>query len=143
MSKQLEEELRASFCKFRGNVSQIISKIEVPVFARSVDLVEFDKETKELSAFEFKINDWKRALNQLNKVESCFDYLILCIPLPKTKTCMTRIENACNETGIGLFYWDRMDDVFIHACTERRTSGIWDYQKSHIIDYLLEEGDRE
>lgn len=140
MSKQLEDELRDSFCKFRRIAFNTISKIEVPVFARSVDLVEFNKDTNELTAIEFKINDWKRALNQLHKVESCFDYLILCIPSPKTKKCMDRIEKACNEGGVGLFYWSKAENLFMHACVERKTSGIWDLQKSHIIDYLSDGG---
>ncbi len=145
MSKQLEEALRDSFCKYKyeNGMDWITATKEVPVFARSVDLVELNNKTSELTAIEFKIKDWKRALNQLNSVVSCFDYLVLCVPLPKTQKCMNRIENACNEFGVGLYYWDAENSILLQACTEKKNSGIWELQKRHIINYIRGEDTKD
>lgn len=135
MSEQLEEILRDSFCEYRRGTTNIIAIKEVPVFTRSVDLVEYNKKTDELTAIEFKISDWKRALNQLKKVDTCFDYLVLCVPRPKTGKCREKIEIECAARGVGLYYW--FNNSFCHVCVEKNTREIWNIQKHHIIEYLL------
>ncbi len=136
MNKQKEDLLRDCFCDFRKDKQGVIACKEVPVFARSVDLVEYKVSTGELTAIEFKINDWKRALAQLKNIEICFDYLVLCIPKPKTLKCVETITKSCAQEGIGLFLWDNNDNTFLHKCIEKPRREIWDIQKKHIIDYL-------
>ena len=137
MSEFIEEELRDSFCAYRERLQQgIVACKEVPVFTRSVDLVEYNIITQKITAIEFKINDWKRALNQLKNVEICFDYLVLCIPKPKTPKCTINIIDVCNSLGIGLYFWDKESNSFFHECIEKKSSEIWNIQKKHIIDYV-------
>ena len=99
MNNQLEETLRDNFYIFRRNEKRNILQIEVPVFSRSVDMVEYDSLNNTLTAIEFKISDWKRAISQLKNVEICFDYLVLCIPKPKTQKSM-ETPGACSACSI-------------------------------------------
>lgn len=130
----LEEVLRESFCKYKSSAKNTKLYIEVPVFSRSVDLVELADE--ELYAIEFKIRDWKRALSQLKNVESCFDYLVLCIPKPKTEKCRRNIIMTCESLGIGLYFWDQQNDQFVHECQEKCVRDIWQIQKRQTLSYL-------
>lgn len=136
MTKNIEAILSEKFFQFRKKTCNIQLVKEVPVYSRSVDMVEYDAETGNLTAVEFKIHDWKRAIQQLISVAACFDYLVLCIPKPKTEQCSKNIENTCISLGIGLFYWDAFDDTFIHVCLEQQTSQIWKVQKEQIIHYV-------
>lgn len=130
----LEERLRKSFCKYKNGNKNVKLYIEVPVFARSVDLVELVD--GKLYAVEFKIKDWKRALSQLKSVESCFDYLVLCVPKPKTEKCCRHIKSTCEISGIGLYFWDQESDRFFHECQEKCVRDIWQIQKHQILSYL-------
>lgn len=74
-----EAELRSRFIKNIGNRDDIDVYIEVPVFCRSVDLVIQEKQNAEIFAIEFKLHDWKRAIQQAQSVGLCFDYVMLHI----------------------------------------------------------------
>ena len=74
-----EAELRSRFIKNIGNRDDIDVYIEVPVFCRSVDLVIQEKQNAEIFAIEFKLHDWKRAIQQAQSVGLCFDYLYICL----------------------------------------------------------------
>lgn len=74
-----EAELRSRFIKNIGNRDDIDVYIEVPVFCRSVDLVIQEKQNAEIFAIEFKLHDWKRAIQQAQSVGLCFDYLYITI----------------------------------------------------------------
>ena len=138
MTKNIEAILSEKFFQFRKKTCNVQLVREVPVYSRSVDMVEYDTEKECLTAVEFKIHDWKRAIQQLISVAACFDYLVLCIPKPKTEQCSKNIENTCVSLGIGLFYWDSADDTFSHVCLEQQTNQIWKVQKEQIIDYMNE-----
>lgn len=137
MTKNIEAELSEKFYQFRKKTSTAQLIKEVPVYSRSVDMVEYDAASKQLTAIEFKIHDWKRAINQLTSVAVCFDYLVLCIPKPKTERCSQTIENTCSTLGIGLFYWEPTNNSFVHVCKEQQTNQIWEVQKEQIIDYVI------
>lgn len=132
----IEEVFREEYCKFRQKHGKKYIYKEVPVFSRSVDLVEYDTHTNKITAIEFKIYDWKRAINQLVDVSSCFDYLVLCFPKPKTKNCLINIKTQCSNMGIGLITWDASNNSFISECKPRSIEIIWKAQKSSIIKYL-------
>ena len=140
MINQFEETLREKYCLFRQHDINIALFKEVPVYSRSVDLVEYNISTNELFAVEFKINNWRRALSQLNSVAMCFDYLVLCIPKPKTERCILTIKETCIQIGVGLYLWDNVADSFIHECNETTMHDIWGIQKQHIVEYLKSGG---
>ena len=138
MTEGLEEILRENYCSFRRSRGKKKIYIEVPVFSRSVDLVEFDSHSKKITAVEFKISDWKRAIRQLSDISICFDYLILCVPKPKTDKCIESIKNACLEKGMGLILWDQSDNSFMRICEPAAVTDIWKEPKRMILKYLKE-----
>lgn len=97
-----EAELRSRFIKNIGNRDDIDVYIEVPVFCRSVDLVIQEKQNAEIFAIEFKLHDWKRAIQQAQSVGLCFDYLYICLPKPKTNSSASKISDTCISNGVGL-----------------------------------------
>ena len=138
MIEGLEEILRDNYCSFRRSHGKKKIYIEVPVFSRSVDLVEFDSHSRKITAVEFKISDWKRAIRQLSDISICFDYLILCVPKPKTDKCIESIKNACLEKGMGLILWDQSDNSFMRICEPAEVTDIWKEPKRKILKYLKE-----
>lgn len=138
MTEGLEEILRENYCSFRRSRGKKKIYIEVPVFSRSVDLVEFDSHSRKITAVEFKISDWKRAIRQLSDISICFDYLILCVPKPKTDKCIESIKNACLEKGMGLILWDQSDNSFMRICEPAAVTDIWKEPKRKILKYLKE-----
>lgn len=142
MNNQQEEILRCKFCDEYSTTNDLRFYKEVPVFSRSVDLVQYNIVTDTITAIEFKIKDWKRAIQQLNNVEACFDYLVLCIPKPKTQKCINNIISVCYEKGIGLCCWESSSNVFSYECAPKKINEIWNVQRKRIISYLNEQEDQ-
>lgn len=138
MIEGAEEILREKYCSYRRARGKKKIYIEVPVFSRSVDLVELDGRSRKITAVEFKINDWKRAIKQLSEISLCFDYLVLCVPMPKTDKCLEKIKDTCVEKGLGLILWNQVDDSFVKICNPVEACNIWQEAKRQILKYLKE-----
>lgn len=134
-----EDLLRENYCQYRSKQGKRNLFKEIPVFSRSVDLVEYDTHLSKITAIEFKIKDWKRAINQLITVSPCFDYLVLCFPKPKTEKCLSSIKSKCSETGIGLITWESDNNVFTIECNPKEVDILWKVQKRQIISYIKEQ----
>ena len=135
----IEDLLRENYCQYRSKQGKRNLFKEIPVFSRSVDLVEYDTHLNKITAIEFKIKDWKRAINQLITVSPCFDYLVLCLPKPKTEKCLSNIKSKCSETGIGLITWESDNNVFTKECNPKEVDILWKVQKRQIINYIKEQ----
>jgi len=131
-----EIELRECFIKEFSTKSGLVFHKEVPVFCRSVDLVIQETETSFLTAIEFKIHDWKRAIIQVRSVEICFEYLFICLPKPKTLVSYNKIISACEANGIGLYFYDSMRNTFEKIREGIKATALWEAQKKQIISYL-------
>lgn len=132
----IEDILRENYCQYRSKQGKKNIFKEIPVFSRSVDLVEYDTRLGKITAIEFKIKDWKRAIDQLIKVSPCFDYLVLCMPKPKTEKCLRNIISTCSKTGIGLITWEADNNAFIYECSPKEVDNIWKVQKRQVINYM-------
>ena len=129
-----EEELRELFISsFLKN--EYLYK-EVPVFSRSVDLVHYDDTNNTITAIEFKMGNWKKAIQQALTVSMCFDYIAICIPEPKTKKCLKAIEEECLKHGVGIYLFNFKNLSFKHFCFESRVGNVWEKQKISVINYL-------
>lgn len=109
---------------------------EVPVFCRSVDLVEVNNTKKRLTAIEFKLNNWKKAILQVKDVSICFDSLYICLPRPKKKNSEKKILNECMINGVGLLFYDENQNKFEKVLEGNNNRIIWRKQKEIIIEYL-------
>lgn len=131
-----ETELRKRFIGALGTSQDILMYQEVPVFSRSVDLVLQDLTTSYITAVEFKMHDWKRAILQAQSVGLCFDFLWICLPKPKTQAgCRTIIE-TCEIKGVGLYLYDSGINAFEQVIDSPRITTVWETQKKRVINYL-------
>jgi len=101
-----------------------------------VDLVEKNKEENSITAIEFKLHDWKKAISQAKSVSVCFDYIYICIPRPKKKNNEMKIYYKCKEQGIGLLLYDECLDNFERVLEGKKAINIWNKQKEMISDNL-------
>lgn len=131
-----EAELRAYFIKSIGGRDDIGVHMEVPVFCRSVDLVIQKKQNAEIFAIEFKLHDWKRAIQQAQSVGLCFDYLYICLPKPKTNSSVNKISDACMTNGVGLIFYDIELKEFFKKVEAPRTIDVWEKERCRIVNYL-------
>lgn len=135
-SRFTEMELREHFIEIYDITNDLAIYKEVPVFSRSVDLVIHEKSTLLLTAIEFKLHNWKRAISQVQKVALCFDYLYICVPKPKTTISCDKIIADCKLSGIGLYFYDSIKDIFEKTIEGIKKGIIWEVQKKQIINYL-------
>ncbi len=129
-----EDELRNFYISYVSNSKELHK--EVPVFSRSVDLVQYDNDNDTLTAIEFKIDNWKKAIQQALDVSMCFDFLAICIPEPKTKKCLDLIEEECSKYGIGIYLYNDIESTFEHIVLEEKINDVWYKQRKTILDYI-------
>jgi hypothetical protein len=109
---------------------------EVPVFAKSVDLVKFDFDEQKITAIEFKKTNWKKAELQALGSALVFDFLEICIIKPSTEKCRTLIKDECTKQGIGLYFIDNETKEINHIVEPLSRNGIWEIQRIQMIEYL-------
>lgn len=109
---------------------------EVPVFCRSVDVVKYNCKTGTVTAIEFKLNDWKRAIGQALSVSICFDYLEICVPKPKMENTQNNIITKCEQTGIGLYFFDESQRAFNKIVEPLEVKEVWEMQRSSVVNYV-------
>jgi len=131
-----EAELRKRFIGSLGTSKDILIYQEVPVFSRSVDLVLQDLTTSYITAVEFKMHDWKRAILQAQNVDLCFDFLCICLPKPKTQAGCRTIMKTCEIKGVGLYLYDSEINAFEKVISSPRTTTVWETQKKRVVNYL-------
>lgn len=131
-----EAELRDYFINNIGNRDDIDIYVEVPVFCRSVDLVLQKKRNAEIFAIEFKLHNWKRAIQQAQSVGLCFDYLYICLPKPKTDFSANKISDVCITNGVGLIFYDTELREFFKKVEAPRTADVWERERCRIVNYL-------
>lgn len=130
-----EMELRNRYIN-KKRVNDVQLYTEVPVFSRSVDLVTLNVYEGSLSAIEFKLHDWKRAIQQVSTLSLCFDYLFICLPAPSCIKTVSKIKNACITNGIGLLLYNESLDLFELKCEAKKSDSIWIIQKNQVKKYL-------
>jgi hypothetical protein len=136
--KIFEEEQRNLFLSSIKNDNDRLY-CEVPVFCRSVDLVIHDTLRNTITAIEFKLSNWKKAVKQALSVAISFDYVEICVPLPRTDKGKSSILEYCDSLGIGVYFFNVDSYEFLHMLLPQKVVMIWEYQRISVINYLLEE----
>lgn len=134
-----EEEQRQCFIE-QWNDMSVELVCEVPVFCRSVDLVAYDKKSKQITSIEFKTLKWKKAVEQVLSTAIAFDYMEICIQKPKTEVAQQRILEYCDNLGVGVYFFDTKTRIFEHALMPQKIQKIWKIQKEQVIEFV-EKGD--
>ena len=135
--KITEEKMTYLFIKnFDRKGQQLIS--EVPVFAKSVDMVNYNRKENTITAIEFKQTKWKKAIEQVLALSIAFDFLEICIL--ETQKCKNTIIEECKNRGIGLYFIDTEKEKISHEVMPINKIDIWQLQKLEILSYISMRG---
>ncbi len=130
-----EEQQRDLFAQQHNERTESLY-FEVPVFSRSVDMVINNTSDCTITAVEFKIGDWKRALEQALCVAMCFDYLEICVVKPKRRSTSEFLISSCFEVGVGVYFFDPEQVTFEHSLYPQKLSKIWQVQRENVLKYI-------
>lgn len=107
---------------------------EISFFRRSIDLVVLDNNI--LKTIEFKLKDWKKAIQQIIDHQIVADYSYLC--MPKRNLSETMIEQL-KSNGIGLYFYDSQTkkiELIWNSKTTKRQSKFYRNQFISRLEQL-------
>lgn len=102
-----EQEMVIKFCKTLEKEGKTFA-VEVPFFSRSIDLVFTDNSGK-YHAVEFKLKNWKQAINQAKYYMLGAEFAFVCIP---KNTYNEQIEKEILKSNCGLILYDTEQEEF-------------------------------
>ncbi len=105
---------------------------EVGLFNRNIDMLLLSNQT--ISSIEFKINDWKKAIEQIDDYMLVSDYGYLCMPQRKISEKLTKI---LNEKGIGLLLYNHIDDNVTEEISPKISNKKIDYYQEQVINKII------
>jgi len=97
--------------------------LELPINACSCDMVIYDSD--EIHVIEFKLHNWKRAIQQANRHRMAVDYCWICIP----KISKTGLEYA-KTNHVGVYKWE--DGKLIVLLDAPKTQS-WEVERQRTI----------
>ena len=133
-----QEIVKDSYNRLRNSTS-LSSCCEVPMLGRSVDLVYI--EGTFLVSIEFKLKNWRKALEQAYDHKLGADYAYICMPQRKVSEAM------CSEfldAGVGLvFYKEEGEWPFECAIEAPKSDEVWSSAKLKASRYVLKYSNEE
>lgn len=109
---------------------------EVKIFTRSIDVVL--KNNDKLIAIEFKLNDYKKAFEQISDYQIVTDYSYLCIPKRKLSL---NISRRLEENGIGLFMYNSNNNTIEETIKPNKNNFQIEYYKNYLLNKLKQRKD--
>ncbi len=83
--------------------------LEVPYLSRCIDMVLVDRDDKIIS-IEFKLKNWKKAIEQAQDHKLGVDKAYICMPDNK-RECSEAMYNSLVNSGVGLFGYDPLNTI--------------------------------
>lgn len=102
-----EQEMVIKFCKTLEREWKIFA-VEVPLFHRSIDVVFTDNSWK-YYAIEFKLKNWKQAIEQAKDYMMWADFTFICIP---KNVFSSKVKEAFVEYWFGIIIFDEIKEEF-------------------------------
>ena len=94
-----EKQLLKPVAKFAQEQGFCLQEHELPFYEYRIDLYGFSAHHNSTVAFELKLNDWRRALEQALLYQLCSDYVYIAMP----ERSAGRVDMAeLKSQGIGL-----------------------------------------
>ncbi len=105
---------------------------EVPILGRSVDLAYLHG--GDVVTVEFKLNDWRRAVNQARDHLLGADYSYVCMPERRLSTVFI---DALKREGIGLLFY-RSDGAwpFEAIIDAHRSEATWEIAREEVSQFI-------
>lgn len=131
MELKFEEDLeKAAIPFFREK--RLLCSWRVPLYDRVIDLVAIDKEGN-LIGIEFKLRNWKRALEQVRTNLNAFDYGYVCLP---GGNYLNRLLKKAKQLGIGVMIYNEDIRTIKIILEAQRVDPQWmpnvEYIKNHV-----------
>jgi hypothetical protein len=89
---------------FKNNCKYKEIVLEVPYLSRCIDMVMVNHDN-EIYSIEFKLKNWRKAIEQAKDHKIGADYAYICIPKPPRGISQTLID-AVIDAGIGLMVFE-------------------------------------
>ena len=105
---------------------------QVPLHNRVVDFVMINQEGF-LVGIEFKLKDWKRALEQASLNSSSFDFVYVCLPGGKY---LDKLKKDAEELGVGVMVYDDSIDTIKIELEAKKIMRQWKPNIKYLRDYL-------
>jgi hypothetical protein len=105
--------------------------LEVPYMTRCIDMVLVDKQNQ-LISIEFKINNWRKALEQARDHSLGADWSYICLPKRKiTDNMLSEFENL----GIGLFFYSNIEEYPLELIIQpRENNNRWNIWRNSLME---------
>ena len=127
-----ERELVCLFVK-RKRGRGIIFVEEAALFTSQCDLLAYSRKTKAVTAYEFKLNDWRRAIAQAVRLGVAADFVYLCLARPRTREKESQIREEVRKLGIGLYVFDDGSKRFIELEKPRQSCEMIRGLKDQVV----------
>jgi hypothetical protein len=107
---------------------------EVPLLGRSADLAYILDGT--LTTVEFKLRDWRKAIQQVQDHLLGADYCYVCMPRRRVSDAM---RSELNRKGIGLlFFREDRQWPFEQVIEARRSEYTWEMARCWAVEYIYQ-----
>lgn len=106
---------------------------QVPLSNRLIDLAAID-DNDFLVCIEFKLNNWRKALEQASKNKNSFDYVYIC--LPNKKFSKSLLQEA-KKMGVGIIIYNAIERFLSIKLDAKKNQSQWIPNKNYIRNYIL------
>ena len=135
MAFQFERELEKAAIPFLDE-NFALYRWQVPLYNRVIDCAAIDKEDN-LVGIEFKLKNWKRALEQAQKNANAFDYIYVCLPNANN---VDKVIRAADESGIGvLIFHFGIEEVKVELPASK-IKRQWQPNVNYMREFLSQRG---
>lgn len=122
-----------SFLRLRKE-STIDACCEVPLLGRFIDLAYIKNNI--LTAIEFKLHDWKRAVRQSYDHRLGADFAYICMP---ERRVSEKMEEEIKAAGVGLiFYCEEGEWPFREIIKAPKSAEVWSGARHRLKEYIKE-----
>ncbi len=86
--------------------SDVKVETEVPFLSRCIDVIIIDGDNN-IFSIEFKVNNWKQAIEQAKNHKLGADKAYICIP---KRTLSVQLKESIKNAGVGLLFFDEFGE---------------------------------
>jgi len=127
-----------SFRRIRRNTEKPVCR-EVPILGRNADLAYVDQNF--LFSVEFKMHDWRRAIQQARDHQLAADYSYICMP---RRNVTKALSDELEKHGVGLFFYrDKGNWPFEIIVEASRSFEVSEVARSWVLAFIHEKQGRE
>lgn len=110
----------------------------VPIHNRVIDLAAVDP-SGSVIGIEFKLSDWRRAIEQAHRNLNALDFVYVCLP---GGTYLTRLKASASELGIGVMVYDEVASSVRIELPAKRITSQWEPNVKYLRDYVMARGSK-